>query len=648
MSPQADFERNYFLKDIPLQIAQDKYQNHLLDIGALLKKETEIISIKDSVGRVSSQPVFAKISSPHVTTSAMDGVAIKYESSLGATETRPIKLIEGPAFLWVDTGDPVPEGFDSVIMIEDLEKYSANEIIIRNPVAPYQHVRKIAEDIAAPELLLQQGAIIRSLDLACLGAAGLSDVKVNIPPKVCFIPTGTELVKIGETPGPGQIIEFNSIFLSALVEDWGAEASVLNPVPDDPTLLEQALLHSITDCDILVVIAGSSAGSEDFTSSVMAKLGEVIVHGVAIRPGHPVILGSVSGKPVIGMPGYPSSALTTAELFLKPIIYGFLKSNEIVPDQIKSVMGKKVASPLGEEEFLRVVVAPVNGDYIANPTTRGAAMTLSISKSDGVIKIPANSEGIEEGSTVLVTLNRQRSEVDKTLLISGSHDIALDILASELTFAESGVRLISSSVGSVGGLLALSKGYAHIAGSHLLDEETGEYNFSAVKRHMPHEKVRVYDFVGRTQGLMVQKGNPKEIKDVEDLIVKGTKFMNRQRGSGTRLLFDYLLKQSDLDPSKIIGYENEEYTHWNVAAAVSSGFVDAGMGIMAAALASDLEFIPLENERFQIVVPAKFIGSVETVDILLKQLSTSDLRNQIASLGGYDVSLMGNVAGEVG
>ena len=235
MSPQADFERNYFLKDIPLQIAQDKYQNHLLDIGALLKKETEIISIKDSVGRVSSQAVFAKISSPHVTTSAMDGVAIKYESSLGATETRPIKLIEGSAFLWVDTGDPVPEGFDSVIMIEDLEKYSANEIIIRNPVAPYQHVRKIAEDIAAPELLLQQGAIIRSLDLACLGAAGLSDVKVNIPPKVCFIPTGTELVKIGETPGPGQIIEFNSIFLSALVEDWGAEASVRIPVSDDPT-----------------------------------------------------------------------------------------------------------------------------------------------------------------------------------------------------------------------------------------------------------------------------------------------------------------------------------------------------------------------------------------------------------------------------
>ena len=645
---QDDFERNYFLKDIPLQAAQDKYNNHLNEIKFTDARTTERVAINDSVGRVSSESVFAKISSPHVTTSAMDGIAIKYGSSIGATETRPITLYEGSDFVWVDTGDPIPDGFDSVIMIEDLERSTGNEVVIRSPVAPYQHVRKIAEDIAAPELLIQKGAVIRSLDLACLGASGLSEVEVISRPKICFIPTGTELVKIGQTPKAGQIIEFNSVFMSALVADWGGEAFVIDPVPDDPVLLEKAVLEVLNNCDILVVIAGSSAGSEDFTSSVINKVGEVVVHGVAIRPGHPVILGSVSGKPVMGMPGYPSSALVTAELFLKPMILNFLSSNQIVSDTLESVMGKKISSPLGEEEFLRVVVGSVDGSYIANPTTRGAAMTLSIAKSDGVISIPASSEGLEEGAKVRVFLNRQRSEVTNTLLISGSHDIALDILASELTSLQNGIRLISSSVGSVGGLLSLSKGFAHMAGTHLLDEDTGEYNVSAIKRHITNEKVHIYDFVGRTQGIMVQKGNPKGIKEVKDLLGNGTKFLNRQRGSGTRVLFDFLLKQSGIDSENIIGYDNEEYTHWNVAAAVSSGFVDAGMGIMAAALASDLEFIPLENERYQIAVPSKFIGSMENVDILLESLLSENLREQIDALGGYDVSLMGNVAAIVG
>jgi len=646
--PQDDFERNYFLKDIPLQTAQTKYKNHLNEIRYGDAGSTESIAIKDSVGRVSSQSVLAKISSPHVTTSAMDGIAIKYQSSVGATETRPIKLQEGSDFVWVDTGDPIPEGFDSVIMIEDLERLARNEVVIRNPVAPYQHVRKIAEDIAAPELLIQKGAVIRSLDLACLGAAGFSEVEVNSRPKICFIPTGTELVQIGQTPNSGEIIEFNSVLMSALVAEWGGEAYVADSVPDDPDLLEEAVLDALKDCDVLVVIAGSSAGSEDFTSSVISKVGEVVVHGVAIRPGHPVILGSVSGKPVMGMPGYPSSALITAELFLKPMISTFLSSNQIIPDKLDSVMGKKVSSPLGEEEFLRVVVGPVNGTYIANPTTRGAAMTLSIAKSDGVIAIPATSEGLEEGAEVPVFLNRQRSEVTNTLLISGSHDIALDILAGELTSRGTGIRLISSSVGSVGGLLSLAKGFAHMAGTHLLDEATGEYNVSAVERHITNEKINIYDFVGRTQGIMVQKGNPKGIKEIKDLLGNGTKFLNRQRGSGTRLLFDFLLKQAGLGSENILGYDNEEYTHWNVAAAVSSGFVDAGIGIMAAALASDLEFIPLENERYQIAIPSKFIGCHNNVDILLESLMSENLRNQVDALGGYDVSLMGNIAAIVG
>ena len=496
--------------------------------------------------------------------------------------------------------------------------------------------------------MIQKGAVIRSLDLACLGASGLSEVEVTSRPKVCFIPTGTELVKIGQKPSPGQIIEFNSVLMSALVAEWGGEAFVADPVPDDPVLLEKALLEAVKNCDVLVVIAGSSAGSEDFTSSVINKVGEVVVHGVAIRPGHPVILGSVSGKPVMGMPGYPSSALVTAELFLKPMILGFLSSNQIIPDTLESVMGKKVSSPLGEEEFLRVIVASVDGTYVANPTTRGAAMTLSIAKSDGVVSIPAGSEGLEEGAKVRVFLNRHRSEVTNTLLISGSHDIALDILASELTSQQNGIRLISSSVGSVGGLLSLSKGFAHMAGTHLLDEDTGEYNVAAVKRHITNEKIHIYDFVGRTQGVMVQKGNPKGIKDVKDLLGSGTKFLNRQRGSGTRVLFDFLLKQAGIDSENIVGYDNEEYTHWNVAAAVSSGFVDAGVGIMAAALASDLEFIPLANERYQIAIPSKFIGASDNVDTLLETLLSENLRKQIDSLGGYDVSMMGNIAAIVG
>lgn len=646
MAHKADFERNYFLDDIPLMDAKERFERHVGAIGVSDDLITEFVPLRESVGRVSANAIFAKISSPHVTTSAMDGIAIRFEASLGATETRPLKLTESD-FEWVDTGDPIPTGFDSVVMIEDIQKLSDNEVVIRNPVAPYQHIRKIAEDIAAPELLVRGGVVITALDLACLGAAGLSEIEVNREPRVSLIPTGSELIKIGETPQPGQIIEFNSVFLSALIEDWGAKAIVEPSVLDDPKMMEKTLLECSDRSDVLVVIAGSSAGSEDYTSTVVSKVGEVVVHGVAIRPGHPVILGSIRGKPLLGIPGYPSSALTTSELFLKPLIAKLCGYNEASAERIEAIMARKIASPLGEEEFLRVVAAPVDGDYVVHPTTRGAAMTLSISRSDGVITIPHNHEGLEEGAEVSVSLRRPRSEIDKTLLISGSHDIAIDMLANNLSGARNGVRLISSSVGSVGGLLALSKGFAHVAGTHLLDEKSGEYNISAVQRHVPDESVHIFDFVGRTQGLIVQEGNPRKIKGLNDLPCSGLKIVNRQRGSGTRVLLDYLLKQSNISPGSIIGYDNEEYTHYNVAAAVSSGFVDVGMGIMAAALASGLEFIPIADERFQLVIPSRYIGIGSEIDILLEQLTGEDLRRDIASIGGYDVSRMGRIAARI-
>jgi putative molybdopterin biosynthesis protein len=642
----AMYKRRYYLEDIALDEAYRRLEQALAEHGGLQPLPGERVPVAEALGRVTAEPVWAAISSPHYHAAAMDGVAVRAADTHGATETNPKRLKLGTQGIWVDTGDPLPPPFDAVIMAEHVQPVGEDEIEIRAPVAPWQHVRPLGEDIVQTELVLPENHLLRPVDLGAVAAAGHAWLVVRRRPRVAIIPTGTELVPVEAvaTRGlkPGEIIEFNSLMLAAQVREWGGEASRLPIVPDRRELLRDVLQQALHEHDIVVINAGSSAGTEDYTAPVIAELGKVHVHGVAIRPGHPVIIGIVQGKPVLGLPGYPVSAVLTAELFLRPLVYRLLGLVPPERPKLTATLTRKVLSPMGEDEFLRVSVGRVGERVVATPLTRGAGVIMSLVRADGLVRIPRFSEGEHAGAQVTVELLSPPEEIERTIVAIGSHDIALDLLASHLKRRAPGMRLSSANVGSLGGLAALKRGEAHLAGSHLLDEESGEYTWPYVRRLLPGEDVVLVHLAWRQQGLLVLKGNPKRIERLEDLARPDVRFVNRQRGSGTRVLLDYHLRRLGIDPAQIQGYEHEEYTHLAVAAAVASGNADVGLGILAAARALGLDFVPVAAERYDLVMLRRDYEG-ELLRPLLETLRSAEYRRAVEALGGYDVSHMGEL-----
>jgi putative molybdopterin biosynthesis protein len=638
--------RHYYLSDIPLHEALQKFHEALTQAGALKPSVAETVPLEQAHGRITAAPVWAVRSSPHYDAAAMDGVAVRAHETIGATETSPLRLKVGEQAVWVDTGDPMPPGFDAVIMIEVIHEVDASILEIQVPVAPYQHVRPLGEDIVATELVLPESHCIRPQDLAACAAAGLTAVSVRQPPHITVIPTGTELVPIGTDPKPGDIIEFNSLMLGAMIADWGGRATRWSPVADDYEHLKRTILEAIATSDIVVVNAGSSAGSEDYTARAVADLGQLVVHGVAVRPGHPVVLGVVGDTPVIGIPGYPVSAALTCELFVKPLIERQLGMPSQTRPQITAHISRKVLSPTGEDEYLRVRLGRVGEKLVATPIQRGAGVIMSLVRADGIVTIPRFSEGLDAGQEVAVELLRSRESLEGTIVVTGSHDLTLDLLASELRRYDPHLTLASSNVGSLGGLLAVHRGEAHLAGSHLLDEATGEYNLSFIRRYVQGRAVVVVNLVHRIQGFIVPPGNPKSVVTLADLTRHGITFVNRQRGSGTRVLLDYMLKQQAISPEQISGYEREEFTHLAVAAAVAGGRVDVGLGVLSAARALGMDFIPLRSEQYDLVMPRESYES-DLLQPLLTLIRSAAFQHQVEALGGYDVSTMGEVVVEL-
>jgi len=639
------YKQKKYLDNQPLADAIQKYNDALktANIGGPLSGEH--ILIGDALGRVTSEAVIAKISSPFYHSAAMDGYAVKFIDTFGASETRPRRLNVPSKAIAIDTGDPMPDGYDAVIMIEDVEKISDTEIEILKPATPWQHVRLVGEDIVATELIISENHVIRPVDMAAMLASGHSTVMVRRRPVVTIIPTGTELVEPGSELKRGDIIDFNSTMLAAMATEYGAHAVRKHIVKDDADLLRQTILDALADADLVVINAGSSAGREDFTVDVIAELGEVLVHGVSIKPGKPVILGIVKGKPVIGIPGYPVSAALTFTLFVKPLIYALLGLKAPGPDTITAKLSRQVASSLGQEEFIRVKIGSVSGNLIATPVTRGAGALMSLVRADGIIRVPAESEGIAAGHAVTVELMRSTRDIENTLVCIGSHDNALDVLGNYLKKKHPEYSLSSAHVGSMGGLLALKRGEAHLAGTHLLDEETGEYNVSYIRKLLPDTKVVLVNLVYRTQGFVVPKGNPKGIKGFEDLRRRDVVFVNRQAGAGTRLLTDLHLKKLRIDPAVVNGYYHEEFTHMAVAAAVLSGAADTGLAVLSAAIALDLDFVPVAQERYDLAIPRDFYDTPMMQALLGIIRGDREFRERIVSMGGYDVSEMGKVLG---
>ena len=638
--------RQYYLSDIPLSEALDRFHDALAQVGALEPVGAETLSLVQASGRITAAPVWAARSSPHYDAAAMDGVAVRAHETIGATETSPLRLSVGEQAVWVDTGDPMPPGFNAVIMIEVVHQVDENHLEIQAPVAPYQHVRPLGEDIVATELVLPQSHRLRPQDLAACAAAGRTTVEVRKRPHVAVIPTGTELVPIGTEPKPGEIIEFNSLMLGAMIEEWGGRATRWSSVPDDFECLKRTLREALSVSDIVVINAGSSAGSEDYTARAVADLGQLVVHGVAVRPGHPVVLGVVGGKAVVGIPGYPVSAALTCELWIKPLIEQRLGIPPQARPKIAAHMTRKVLSPMGEDEYLRVRLGRVGDKMVATPVQRGAGIIMSLVRADGIVTIPRFSEGLDAGQNVEVELLRSPESLEGTIVVTGSHDPVLDLLASELRRRSPHLTLASSNVGSLGGLLALQRGEAHLAGSHLLDESSGTYNLPFIRRYVPGQTLMVVNLVRRIQGFMVPLGNPNGITTLADLARPGITFVNRQRGSGTRVLLDYLLREEGIDAAQIAGYEREEFTHLAVAAAVAGGRADVGLGVLSAARALHTDFIPLRDEQYDLVIPQAYYDS-DLLRPLLDLIRSADCKRQVASLGGYDVTSMGEIIAEV-
>ena len=638
--------RKVYLEDIPLDEARRRYDEALAAVQALQPLEAERVPVGDALGRATAAPVWAAISNPHYHGAAMDGAAVRADDTRGASEATPIRLKVGPEAEWVDTGDPLPDGMNAVIMVEHIHSYG-DEIEIMAPVAPWQHVRSMGEDIVATELVLPEGKRLLPVDLGAAAACGHPYLNVRRKPRVAIFPTGTELVEPGTNVKPGDIVEFNSLMLAGQVAEWGGEAHRQPITADNYDLLKQRISDALDTHDVVLVNAGSSAGSEDYTSKIVSELGQLVVHGCAIRPGHPIILGVARGKPIIGIPGYPVSAVLTCELFVKPLVYRLLGTTAPSRPKTTAIISRKILSPMGEDEFLRVKLGRVNGRLIATPLQRGAGVIMSLVRADGIALIPRLSEGLHAGAEVEVELLRDPAEIDRTIVAIGSHDLTLDLLSSELSKAHTGLSLSSSNVGSLGGLIALQRGEAHLAGSHLMDEETGEYNVSYVKRYLPGMPVVLVNLVYRDQGLIVPKGNPKGLAGLDDLLRPDVQFVNRQRGAGTRVLLDYRLGQMGATPGQIQGYRREEYTHLAVAAAVAGGSADTGLGILAAARALNLDFLPLMQERYDLVIPRAVYES-GLLDPLLALIRGSDFRKQVEALGGYDGSQMGEVVAEIG
>ena len=653
---QHDRHRRYFLTDIPLEEATARWFGAMEEECVLAPTSAELVPLgaPDLLGRIIAGPVWAAVSSPHYDAAAMDGIAVRAADTAGATETRPVPLSVGPQAVWVDTGDPMPAGMDAVVMIEHVRRDDDDPDLLRvsDPVAPWQHVRPLGEDIVATELVLPENHRITPADLGACAAAGLSNIPVRRRPVVAIIPTGNELTPFDAPRNPGDIPEFNSLILAGMVREWGGEPVVSEPVPDDFDAIRRAVTDALRDSDVVAINAGSSAGDADYTAAVIESLGTLQVHGIAIRPGHPVALGHAfsedgAGKPILGLPGYPVSAALTAELLLRPLLERLLGVDMPPRPRIKARMTRKVLSPIGEDEFLRVALGRVGGRMTATPLQRGAGVVMSLVRADGIVRIPRHTEGLDAGSEVEVELLRSQNEVENTIVAIGSHDLALDLMRSFLRRMQPSLNLASAHVGSLGGLLALRRGEAHLAGCHLLDPASGAYNLASVRRYLPETPVAVLRMVGRVQGLITAPGNPLGIGSLDDLRRPEVRFVNRQRGSGTRALMDYQLERMGLKPEEIVGYRREEYSHLAVAAAVSGGSADVGLGILSAARALGLEFTPILTEEYDLVIPMEHYRNdrLQPLLALLNPDETTgrEFRSAVEALGGYDVSRMGEL-----
>ena len=635
-------KRNVYLDMKPLAEARAAFLDHF-DWEVLASEE---VAVADAVGRILAEPVYAVSSAPSYHGAAMDGIAVQAEDTYAASDAEPVDLPLGSGAVPVNTGELLPAGKNAVIMIEKVQLRDDLHARIEEPAFPWQHVRKVGEDIVATEMLFPSRHRVTPYCVGALLAGGVFAVAVLARPRVLVIPTGAEMVDPDMVTGklaPGTIIESNSTLLGKLVEACGGSYVRHPRLADDVATIAEAIRAGVCDYDLVMVLGGSSAGARDFTrSAIITAGGDILVHGVTIMPGKPTLLAAVGAAPVVGIPGYPVSAIVAFEELVAPALARMLGRPGPRRERIEATPTRKIASKLGIEELIRVRLGMVGDNMVATPLPRGAGTVTSITRADGIVRVPAGLEGLHPDRPVTVELLRPLEEVERNLVVVGSHDISLDVLADLLNQQQTGVSLSSSHVGSLAGIMAIKNQRCHLAGSHLLDPEDGSYNTSYIARHLADTPVRLVNLVVREQGLMVPRGNPKSIAGIADLTRDDVIFVNRQGGSGTRVLLDFELGKLSINGGAITGYASEEFTHMAVAVAVLSGAADVGLGILSAARALELDFIPVTSERYDLIIPEQFFAT-PAIATLLEVIRSTEFSARVTALGGYSTATTGEI-----
>ncbi len=601
-------------------------------------------NITEALGYVLTEDITAHRNVPHYAASAVDGYAVNASSTIGASRATPV-FLKPSDYHWMNTGADIPGWANAVLMIED-SSLEGDDLLVFKSLTPSANVRPLGEDVMAGQIIAREGDVVTPALISLFLCAGIETVPVYDKPRTLYIPTGDEIIPRGEWlsdphPKSGTVAESNSLFIEASFKEWGFDVDVLPVVPDVPEILKEKLIYGVENYDLVMVGAGSAKGRRDHTLEVFEETGEVLFRWLRMKPGRPAMAARIKGKPAVCLPGFPMSTTVVLWSIVYPLLNMLSAKNEDPGYLIKTAAGCREtwqtkllvqhSSSPGIQEWLRVKTAKVGDTLYSWALTSGASVLWALAEADGIALLQSSALECEKGTDVTVWMRRS-VDLDRRILFQGSDDPAIQLLVTPIR--RRGGDFVSRAVGSMGGLAALSRGECHLAAAHLLDERDGKYNDSFIERFSNGAKWERILVFFRTQGIIVQAGNPKNITSFEDLCMGDNIFSNRQPGAGTRVLFDHLLRKSGRSPSDIKGYEQLCTTHMEAANRVFTGLADATLGIKSAADALKLDFIPLTEEPYELVIPEEYMGHT-AVRALLESLKDSEWRKTVEAMGGY-------------
>ena len=635
--------QDQFLDVVSRDEAEARFHRHI----SLVPLGVETVALEQARGRVLARDVLAPVDVPGFDRSGVDGFAVRASDTEDATDDAPAVLILNPLVLTpgipareavgaggasvIATGGMVPRGADAVVMVEqtDLRDGPVLAVEVTRPAAPGAYVAAAGSDIGRGETVLRRGCVLSSREIGMLAAVGLAQVEVWRRPRVAIFSTGDELVAPGRPIRPGQVYDSNAAILAAAVEELGAEPVRLGIIPDDPAALAAALNQALAAGDMVLLSGGTSKGAGDLAHQAVARLDApgVVVHGVALKPGKPLCLAVQHGKPVVVLPGFPTSAIFTFHEFAAPVLRAFAGLPPARRQVVDATLPLRIGSERGRTEYVMVsLIHGLDGGLAAYPTAKGSGAVTSFAQADGFFVVPAGVESVAEGAAVQVHLIGEGVPASD-LVVIGSQCAGLDLLVGMLE-AE-GLAVKSLAVGSSGGLAAVARGECDVAGVHLMDPATGIYNTPYLTDFMT-----LLPGYGRLQGIVFRPDDAR-FQDCDTAVAAvqaaladpDAVMVNRNAGSGTRILIDRML--GGVRPP---GYAGGTRSHNAVAAAVAQGRADWGVAIQTVARDYGLGFLPLQAEQFDLIVPTARLHR-PAVQRLMALLADSSVREALRARG---------------